>query len=117
VIARLRRVARVVLPGRGKHRGRPGRRGIDPPWWWKPWLSRRVEDADQLPVDEQWIRDLLPPTPRAPEPAEPAEAWAPRITRWIRLACPLPDDTILLSPIPAATVLELMGRGFLWDPR
>ena len=95
----LLRVVRRALLGTGRHR------------------RRRVK-RDAVPVsdDEQWIRDLLPPTP--PAPREPAETeWAPRITRWIRLACPLPDDTILLSPIPAATVLEFMGRGFLWDPR
>lgn len=81
---------------------------------------RREVRREKTRRDEEWeqeILDLLPPTPRVPDPAEPADAWAPRITRWIRLACPLPDDTILLSPIPAATVLEFMGRGFLWDPR
>jgi hypothetical protein len=119
MMAWLRRLARVVLPGRGRHRGQPSRRGTDPPWWWKPWLPRRVEDEYQLPGEwdqdnEQWIRDLLPPTPPAP-PAEPAEAWAPRITRWVRLACPVPDDTVLLSPVPAAAVLQLMARGFAWD--
>ena len=95
----LRRLARVITPpGRGKH------------------SRRRVKPA-AVPVseDEQWIRDLLPPTPRAPAEAE-AASWPPRITRWIRLTSPLPDDTILLSPIPAATVLEFMGRGFAWDP-
>ena len=27
-------------------RDRRERRGIDPPWWWKPWLSDHVEDDD-----------------------------------------------------------------------
>ena len=58
---------------------------------------------------------LLPRTPPPPPPAG-LEPWPPRITRWVRLASPLPDDTILLSPVPAATVLEFMGRGFTWDP-
>ena len=58
---------------------------------------------------------LLPRTP-PPPPAE-LGPWQPRIARWVRLTSPLPDDTILLSPVPAATVLEFMGRGFLWDPR
>ena len=59
---------------------------------------------------------LLPRTP-PPPPAAELDPWPPRITRWVRLTSPLPDDTILLSPVPAATVLEFMGRGFLWDPR
>ena len=100
--AALLRLARRALLGTGRHRRRRVKREA---------LNRTVNDDD-----EEWIRDLLPPTPRIPAPAEPAEAWAPRITRWIRLTSPLPDDTILLSPIPAATVLEFMGRGFLWDP-
>ena len=99
VVRILCKVGRVMLPGRGKHRGQPSRQ------------TRR----EAIKYDEQWILDLLPPTPRAPEPAEPAEAWAPRITRWVRVACPLPDDTILL-PVPAAAVLQLMARGFAWDP-
>ena len=96
----LRRLARVVRPSRGRHR-----------------VKREAVNHTVNDDDEQWIRDLLPPTPRVPGPAEPAEAWAPRIARWIRVACPLPDDTVLLSPVPALAVLELMSRGFAWDPR
>ena len=103
----LRRLVRVVLPGRGRHRGQPARRVQR-----DTIRDSRIVNDD----DEQWIRDLLPPTPRVPEPAETGP-WPPRITRWVRLACPLPDDTMLLSPVPATAVLALMARGFAWDPR
>jgi hypothetical protein len=48
--------------------------------------------------------------------AVPVSQWEPRVARWVRLTCPLPDDTVFLAPVPAAMVLDLMARGFAWDP-
>ena len=58
--------------------------------------------------------DCLPRT--LPAPAAELDPWAPRITRWIRVTFPVPDDTMLLPPGTAAMVLELMASDFAWDP-
>lgn len=39
---------------------------------------------------------LLPRTP--PPPPLELDPWPPRITRWVRIACPLPDDTLIGLP-------------------
>ena len=97
-MAWLRQLARIVLPSRGRHRGRPSHR-----------MQREVTENH-----ESWIDELFDRTP--PAEARTAEPWQPRIARWVRLTFPVSDDTVLLSPVPAAAVLELMTRGFAWDP-
>lgn len=59
--------------------------------------------------------DCLPRTP--PPPPADFGPWPPRITRWVRVTFPLPDDTMLLPVGTAAMVLELMARDFAWDPQ
>jgi len=59
--------------------------------------------------------DCYPLTP-APPLAELPD-WPPRITRWVRVAFPQCDDTMLLPPGTAAMVQELMARDFVWGPR
>ena len=97
--AAVRRLVRraLLLPTGKRHRPRPRRRKF----------AELIDlEGPEAKAEEQWIRDLLPP----------AEAWAPRITRWIRVTFPMPDDTILLPPGTAAMVLELLASDFTWDP-
>lgn len=95
-----RRLGGLVRPGRGRHRR-------------QPW--RRAAGDRALRQDEAWIGELLERTP--PPPAGPDDPWPPRITRYVRLTHACPGDTVFLPPVPAAAVLNLMARGFAWDPR
>lgn len=100
----LRGLSRLFRRTRGKHH-RPTR-----------WPRQRRQAAlERAEHDMAWLGEILPRTP--PAEARQQEPWAPRITRWVRVACPVPDDTMILSPVPAAMVLDLMGHGFVWDPR
>lgn len=47
---------------------------------------------------------LLLPRTLPPPPADPGP-WPPRITRWVRLAHPLPDDTVISMPAIELAVL------------
>lgn len=76
--------------------------------------KRRRTKADIARQDEAWVGELLGRTP--PAEARLAEPWRPRIARWVRVVCPFDDDTIFLTPVPAATVLDLMAGTFVWDP-
>jgi hypothetical protein len=40
---------------------------------------------------------LLPRTP--PPPRAELEPWPPRITRWVRMSQPMPDDTVVNLPV------------------
>lgn len=81
---------------------------------------RRPRDAmsrqDQARQDEAWIGELLERTP--PAEVRPPAPWRPRVTRYVRLACPQPDDTLVsLPPVPAALVLDQMAAVSFWGPR
>lgn len=69
----LRRLARRARRLFGKHPG------------------RRVQ-RDAFNHTVMCLPRTLPPLPADPGP------WPPRITRWVRLACPQPDDTIISMP-------------------
>lgn len=109
----------------------------------KGWLRRvgrflgRRRGRHARPWHDAFNETVLPRTPAAAAPCEqcgsrdraelggqvicggcgavPFAPWPPRITRWVRVTFPLPDDTMLLPSGTAAMVLDLMASDFAWD--